>query len=149
MAIRTGIGAGDVIGCFTLGNITVVTADAGSADVRMIYIGNRSPSGYTVAALADIGGLDVAIVLTGSRGAVMATRTVARYVGVVIGTGTPGDRVMAILALSAIGRDMVGRQTRGGNTIVAIVAGAYHGLMVDPADSCPAECGVTEITGVV
>ncbi len=106
VAISTNIGTGNVSTRFSGSDIAIVAARASANDIGMVDLSRRHPGSYPVTALTDLSRLDMTPVLASGRGAVMAAGAVTADAGMIVGAGTPGDSVVAILAWSAVGRDM-------------------------------------------
>ena len=72
MTIVTVVAAGNMVLVLARRNIAVVTGTTASVHLAVIDPGDWSPHRVGMAVLADIGGVDVILVLTGSIGAVVA-----------------------------------------------------------------------------
>lgn len=83
------------------------------------------------------------------RSAVVAARAVIGYAGVIVGTGTPGNGVMALFAGPAVGGDVRWRQAGGDGAVVTADTGAPYGRVIDTADAGPAQSRVTGFTAAV
>lgn len=108
VAIGTIVAALNMIGIFACRDSAIMTTDTTALHIGMIDLGCRLPGSDAVATLADLGRLDMLSMLTRRRGAVMATGTVTHHAGVIVGTGSPGNRIVALLTGPTICR-YVGR----------------------------------------
>lgn len=108
VAIGTIVAALNMVGIFACRDSAVMTTDTTTLHIGMIDLCYRPPASNSVAAFTDLGRLDMLSMFTGRRGAIMATGTITRYTGVIIGSGSPGDRIVALITGPAICR-YVGR----------------------------------------
>jgi hypothetical protein len=149
MAISTNIGTGDVSTRFSGGDIAVVAARATANDIGMVDLSRRRPGGNPVTTLTNLSRLNMLAVLTVGRGAVMATGAVTAHASMIVGAGTPGDSVVAILAWSAVCRDMCRRLASGYRPVMAADTAAVHRRVVNADDLGPTEGGVAKFAAIV
>jgi hypothetical protein len=81
---------------FTVRRHAVMATAADTDNVSMIDPDNGRPHGVTMAIFADIGRLNMLSMLTGCRGAVMATGTVSGYIRMIEIRRCPGTYGMTI-----------------------------------------------------
>jgi hypothetical protein len=149
MAISTNIGTGDVSTRFSGGDIAIVATRASANHIGMVDLRRWRPGTYPVTALTDLSRLDMTPVLASGRGAVMAAGTVTADASMIVGAGTPGDSVVAILAWSAVCRDMCRRLASGYRPVMAADTAAVHRRVVNANDLGPTEGGVTKFAAIV
>jgi hypothetical protein len=149
VAISTNIGTGDVSTRFSGSDIAVVAARASANDIGMVDLSRRHPGSYPVTALTDLCRLDMTPVLASGRGAIMAAGAVTAHAGMIVGAGTPGDSVVAIIAWSSVCRDMCRRLTSGYRPVMAADTAAVHRRVVNADDLSPTEGGVAKFAATV
>jgi len=107
MAIRADVCTGNVVRRLARYNPVVMTADACTQDIGMIYYrGRLFPAGNLMAAFTDICRLNMLRVFATRIYTIVASKTHACHTIVVIVADIPGNRIMAIVAGSAIRGDM-------------------------------------------
>ena len=126
-----------------------MTAETGAQHIAVIDPVDGLPPGDAVTALADIGRLDMRAAFACCRHPVVTTRAVACDAGMVIGTGAPGNGVVAVIAGSAIGGKVRCRHTGRDGAVVTADAGTDDCGVVYPANPVPTECGVTKFATVI
>jgi hypothetical protein len=125
----------------------VVTAIADTDDIGMIDPDHRYPGGIAMAILADIGGVDMAAVLTRCRGAVMAAETVVGDAAVVEVGRYPATGGVAQIT-GVVARHVVRRLTGRGGAVVAAVTAADDIGVVDPDHRYPGGVAMTILTHI-
>ena len=125
------VAAVDMGGVLAYSRSAVMTTEAGAHDIGMIDPDHRTPGGVAMAVLADIRGRDVASVLAGGRGAVVAARTVGRGAGVVeIGRYPAIGGMTGLTVIAAV--DMRRVFTGSGGAVVAAETGTDHVTVINP-----------------
>lgn len=125
----------------------VVTAVAGTDDVGMINPDHRYPGGIAMAILTDIGGVDMAAVLTRCRGAVMAAETVDGNTPMIEVGWYPATGGVAQIT-GVVARHVVRRLTGRCGAVVTAVAGADDIRMIDPDHRYPGGVAMTILTHI-
>ena len=83
MTIVAGVAAGDMGRMLTGGGDAVVAGATSANDLRVVDICRWGPHRWTMAVLANIGGLNVCLILAGGVGAVVTTDAITKDVQVV------------------------------------------------------------------
>jgi len=100
-----------------------------------------------MAVFANIGRIEVSVVLAGRIDTVVAGKTVARYVGMIENGGDPHGAVVAVVTVIAA-YDVPWRFALRGCAVVTGSATAGHGQVLHVIDRAPGGRRVATITGL-
>jgi len=131
VAIFTAIGTRWVVGRFTQGDGTVMTADTGALYLGVIDSGYRRPPTWCMAGFAGVGAGNVITGFPGGLTSVMAADAVTGNTAVVEGRAGEAVGVVAILTVVRTLR-VISCFTQRDGAVMAANAGTLHLSMVDP-----------------